>query len=506
MKKMIIILVVLLMIISACKQDKEEFDFPKKPITMIVYTGPGGLIDITARKFVDVANKYTDATFVVENKPGSGGIVALKRLLQLPSDGYTLFACTKSNISKIVSSGGEAYIDGIDWAAMLMADPECIITHTKQDVNTWQDIVADAKKKNGKQLWLGPANGGLDHVTAMKIWDSANIDAKWIPFKSGGKARAALLGEQGVAYVGNPREVLGNDELQVAAICRENRLEQFPDVPTFKEMGIDGLENEFMWRGFVLKKGTPPEIREWYNNLFTNVTNDPEWKNYWEKGGVDVVFKSSEEFSQIVENDKQQFAYYLSKIGIINTEAKTILSRLASGNNLKIFIAILLLIYIIMGFLITFSKKRKMLGRIMIPVFFIFLSIIFYVISFSFPNNEEVGPSIVPRLWIFLLVPLNIFLLVGIFRNDKQIEEQKDNMAIVMQFVGLLILYLLSIFYLGYFISTFAFLFVGIYILGYRRYFVMTAISLGWLLFSYIIFYRLLFVPLPVGKLIEILM
>ncbi|MBL7031531.1 MAG: tripartite tricarboxylate transporter substrate binding protein, partial [Candidatus Marinimicrobia bacterium] len=69
-------------------------DFPSKPIKIVVYTGPGGLIDITARKFTAVANKYVDATFVVENKPGAGGIVALKKVLQSPEDGYSLYACT----------------------------------------------------------------------------------------------------------------------------------------------------------------------------------------------------------------------------------------------------------------------------------------------------------------------------------------------------------------------------------------------------------------------------
>jgi len=275
MKKIWIILLFFTIFLTSCNKVKNGIVFPDKPVTVIVYTGPGGLIDITARKFVDVASKYTDATFVVENKPGSGGIVAMKRLLQLPADGYTIFACTKSNISKIVSSGGEAYIDGIDWAALMMADPECIITHKKQKVNSWDDLLQDAKAKKGDQLWLGPANGGLDHVTALKIWDEAGIKAKWIPFKSGGKARAALLGEQGVAYIGNPREVLGNDDLQIAAVSSVKRLPQFPDVPTFNEMGIKNLDNEFMWRGFVLKKGTSSEIREWYDKLsFCNLFCD----------------------------------------------------------------------------------------------------------------------------------------------------------------------------------------------------------------------------------------
>ncbi len=58
-------------------------EFPDRPIKIVVYTGPGGLIDITARKFASVADKYVDATFVVENKPGAGGIVALKKVYKL---------------------------------------------------------------------------------------------------------------------------------------------------------------------------------------------------------------------------------------------------------------------------------------------------------------------------------------------------------------------------------------------------------------------------------------
>ena len=89
--------------LEAQSSTKGKTDFPDKPIKIIVYTGPGGLIDVTSRKFAEVASRYTDATFVVENKPGAGGIGALKKVLKLPADGYTLYACTKSNISKYLS-------------------------------------------------------------------------------------------------------------------------------------------------------------------------------------------------------------------------------------------------------------------------------------------------------------------------------------------------------------------------------------------------------------------
>lgn len=503
MKKNIFVLILFLILLSSCEKAVEEFSFPKKPITIIVYTGPGGLIDITARKFASIASRYTDATFVVENKPGSGGIVAMKRLLQLPADGYTLFACTKSNISKIVSTGGDAYIEDIDWAAMVMADPECVITYKKQKVNSWEDILADAEAKKGDQLWLGPANGGLDHVTALKIWDKSNMKAKWIPFKSGGKAIAALLGEQGVAYVGNPGEVLGNEDLEIAVVSSPERLKQFPDVPTFNDFGIEGLDNEFMWRGFVLKNGTAPQVKEWYDQLFRQVTDDPDWRAYWEKSGIEVTYKSSEEFTKIVYEDKEQFSHYLQKIGIISTEADNFLAKIAMGKGLNFLIVFLLLIMIAGGYYSGSSLKKKFSG-IMIPVFLILLSIVFFIITYTFPSNEDVGPSVVPRLWILMLIPLNIYLIITTLRQKGEIPGITDKRP-VYKFAGLLILYLIGIIYLGYFISTFIFLFSSLYVLGYRNYRIMLFIDIGWLIFSYLVFYRMIFVPLPVGKLIEAL-
>ncbi len=504
MNKFIVLSLIFLFLLSACKRSETEFSFPQKPITVIVYTGPGGLIDITARKFVDIASKYTDVTFVVENKPGSGGIVALKKLLQLPADGYTIFACTKSNISKIVATGGDFYIDAIDWAAMMMADPECVITNRNSEIKSWEDIVADAKEKKGKQLWLGPANGGLDHVTSLKIWDKVGIKAKWIPFKSGGKARAALLGKQGVAYVGNPREVLGNDELQIAAVSSSKRLKQFPDVPIFSEFGIEDMENEYMWRGFVYKKGTPPQIKAWYDELFTKVANDPEWKEYWENGGIDVTYKDAEEFTQIIKKDQADFEYYLQKLGIISNQGENFFSKLNDPQTLQFILIAVILFLIFLGILFTRMSAIKDIGNIMIPIFFIILALLFLLLSFTFPNDEEVGPSVVPRLWIFILIPLNIILLIKAIRQEAKVETTQ-HLKIIFSFVLLLIAYLLSIYYIGYFISSFLFLAIGMILLGYRKYWIIIFIDFGWLIFSYLIFYKMLYVPLPLGIIIEAL-
>ncbi|MBC8384835.1 MAG: tripartite tricarboxylate transporter TctB family protein, partial [Candidatus Cloacimonetes bacterium] len=230
-----------------------------------------------------------------------------------------------------------------------------------------------------------------------------------------------------------------------------------------------------------------------------------EWREYWERGGIEVIYKSSNEFTKIVQSDTKQFTHYLGKLGIINTEATNLTAKLGSGKNLIFLVLFSVMIFLVIGFTVNRSSKRNFSGKIMIPVFFLLLSIILFIISFSFPSNERVGPSVIPRLWIFILIPLNIYVLIDVLRQKKEIEHHNENKNVVFRFIGLLILYLIGILYLGYFISSSIFLIVGIYMLGYRRILPMLLISAGWLLFSYFVFYKLLYVPLPVGKLIEMI-
>ncbi len=278
--------------------------FPAKPVKVVVYLAPGGAGDILARKFTDVASRHTNATFVVENKPGAGGIVALEYVKSLPADGYNLMYVTKSIVSQIASTGSDIDLNKeYEWIGCLQFDPQCVIVNEKTGLVTWKQIYDDAKAKKGAQLWLGPAAGGFDHMTAQAIWKAANMQAKWVPFDSGAGAIAALIGKQGVLYVGNPSETRGKPDLGVAAICYTRRLASFPDVPTFEELGVHGVENEVMWRGFAVKKGTPENVIKWYEELFEKVTNDQDWRNTYEKDGIDVVNWKKDKFNKLIADD-----------------------------------------------------------------------------------------------------------------------------------------------------------------------------------------------------------
>ncbi len=294
--------------------------FPEKPITIIVYVKPGGGIDVDARKFATIAERLTGASFVVKNKTGAGGLVAMSYILEQPADGYTLFATTKSVVYKTVTAGSDIDLGDFEWLAMTQSDPEAIITNRDADVHTWQQVVVDAREKQaaGKaQIWVGPAAGGLDHVMAMKTWKAAGIEAKYIPFKGGKKAMIELLGRRAVVYVGNPRDIIGQPKLMIAALSRRERLQDFPDAPLFGELGVEGMDEEIMWRGFAIKKGIPEDARQFYDELFDKLQNDPEWLEHVGKLSIDPVYLGHEQFYEVVKRDRAEVTEWATQAGIL---------------------------------------------------------------------------------------------------------------------------------------------------------------------------------------------
>lgn len=155
MKKFIIAVLAVMMLLSTFMVGAQT-KFPSKPIHLVVYTAPGGLIDITSRKMVQIAAKYTNATFVVENKAGAGGLIAWEYILSQPADGYNLFAVTRSNIANLISTGSDMDPFTLDWMALLLSDPEALIINTKSKLQTVSEIIADAKARPGKQIWIAP--------------------------------------------------------------------------------------------------------------------------------------------------------------------------------------------------------------------------------------------------------------------------------------------------------------------------------------------------------------
>ncbi len=314
MRKVSLLLVVILMF-SVCLPAFAEWK-PEKPITIMNYVKAGGGMDISTRKFAELAAKYTDATIIVDNKNGTGGMIAAEYILEQPADGYTVFASTIAYVDNILSyeEDTEKYIWGFEWIDNIMADPYCIMVADTNEMSL-KDIIADANEKGDKQIWCGPA--GAKNITAIQFWKAFNMNATWVTYDSGPDALLAVISGQGVASVGNPGDVEGR-ALKHMVIATEEKLQKYPDVPNFADLGYPELDKLSMWRGFAVKKGTPPEMIAWWQDLCQKITEDPEWIEFFNEKSIVVHNITTEAFTQQVKEDIESHLQVMKEADIVD--------------------------------------------------------------------------------------------------------------------------------------------------------------------------------------------
>ncbi len=485
---------------------------PDGPVKIVVYTGPGGLLDTTARRFADVARRYSQATFVVENRPGAGGLVAMDSVLQAAPDGRTLLAVTKSNIAKIMLAQRVDLLEAFDWRAMLLSETECLIVRADSSVQTLTDLAKATGATTPHQVWLGPGAGGLDHVTAAKVWRELGIHARWVPYSSGNEALSALMGGQGQVYVGNPSDALENPLLRILAISNPERIPPFENVPVFRELGLQGLDHQFMWRGFALPRGCRPEITAWYDHLFQQVTDDREWQSMWQSEGALVFYRDAQQFREQIRTDASEFASYHAEMGLATSSAA---QPAAPRFSRVLAIGLTLFVVATCGWASWRAAQGWGLLPALLPCAIQVASLWLYWQTISYPiASDEVGAAALPRLWLGLLIVAVPWSFIadrvpraGISADSstmptettKSKADPYDRYAGVGWFLAALLGYVVTLPALGYAPATFVWLTAGGRLLGYRRWILLLAAGAAWIALTYVGFEILLHVPLPRG-------
>lgn len=170
----------------------------------------------------------------------------------------------------------------------------------------------------------------------------------------------------------------------------------------------------------------------------------------------------------------------------------------SEGTGLKIWSLLLVLLSI--GAILAFrlSKRNAYTGQAFIPIVMIAFSLLLWAVTFSFPM-EEAGPSMIPRLWIFWSVLLCAVLLFFCITGSGDKDPKSGRLGFLALGIGLLVVYYFAINILGYFISSFIFLAAVMYMLSYRKPVTILMVCSGWVTFSYLIFYKMLYIQLPLG-------
>ena len=294
-------------------------DYPSKPVRMLVPYGPGGATDIIARI---VAAKLTESlgqSFIVENRPGANGNIALEATAKAAPDGYTLLVGNVSTnaINENIYAGQLSIRPSRDLAAVtkLVEIPHIVVASAALPASNIAELIALAKKEPGKINFASVGLGSYPHLDAEKFMKAAGIEMVHVPYKGGaGQAIPAMVaGEVQLAFF-NMASLLPHirsGRLKALAAIPTQRLPELPNVPTLAEQGFPGIGTN-AWQGLFAPAATPKPIVDKLYAAVVAVLTKPDQREGLAKQMMAVeVSKSPQEFAELVRRETQDWGEFL---------------------------------------------------------------------------------------------------------------------------------------------------------------------------------------------------
>jgi tripartite-type tricarboxylate transporter receptor subunit TctC len=265
-----------------------QSNFPQKDITFIVPWNAGGSNDVAARALDPILREH-GIKIVIENVVGATGVIGMKRVASSTPDGYTIGMGTSSTLALIAQNKANGLTNSnFTHVARVSADPLMLLVPSTGTIKTLPDYIANMKAKPGKVTIGTPGNYNLNHIFASMTARAAGVDYVNVPYTGGSKVVADLIGQHVDSGVLKPSETLGQIQdnlLKPIGIFANERLEMFPDVPTFKEKGIDVFPyGPVVQMAYVVGPANlPDDVRTKLTTAFRTAIQDPRFKEFAKK-------------------------------------------------------------------------------------------------------------------------------------------------------------------------------------------------------------------------------
>jgi len=263
--------------------------YPDKPVRIIIPFSPGGESDIGARLQQLVFKKVTGQELVIESRPGAGGALAWSSLNTFPGDGYTIMGTNLPHLVLQPLEGNVQYkTDDIVNVHFYQYTPDAIVVRTESPIKSYQDLMKMAKEQQDKVTFAGSGLNGANHLAHTRLDKLMGTKTTYVPFKGTGDLVASLLGGHVTAAMSyNTLALSQKGKMRLLAVASDKRLAQFPDVPTFKELGGDWVDGAY--RGCGVPKSTPEDIRKKVSDIFSAINQDADFRAKMLEGGFELI-------------------------------------------------------------------------------------------------------------------------------------------------------------------------------------------------------------------------
>lgn len=294
-------------------------DYPTKPITIIVPFPAGGTLDNLTRSLAQKMSDDFKQPVIIDNKPGAGTVIGTEIVARAAPDGYTLgmvansFAINPSLYDNLRYDTVKDFTP-VSWVAYT---PHLLVANPDVPVKSLADVIATAKSKPGELSFASFGAGTSPHIAIERLKSEAKIDVLHIPYKGQAPALNDLLGGHVGMMFANTPDVLPHvksGKLRAIALANDARLESIPDVPTFKEAGVDNM-NSNSWYGVIVPSGTPAPIVEKLSAEFVRIVNLPEIRERLLAQGLEPAGTTSAEFAEYLKSEMEMAATVVKASG-----------------------------------------------------------------------------------------------------------------------------------------------------------------------------------------------
>lgn len=294
--------------------------YPNKAIRVLVPFPAGGGTDIIARVVTNRLTATLGWSFVIENKPGSGGNLGVDAAAKAPADGYTVALGQTSNLAinpTLYSKMPYDSVKDLVPVGLVASAPLVMVVAADSPYKTLADVVNASKAKPAAINFASPGNGTVAHLASELFQKTAGVKFTHVPYKGSAQAATDLIGGQVQLYMSSVPTLIGHiksGKMRAIAVTSLKRVDDLAQVPTVAESGYKGFE-AVTWFGFVAPAAVPKDIVVRLNAEVNKALQAADVQKKLEDQGADVLGGSPEQFAALIKSDISRWAPIIKESG-----------------------------------------------------------------------------------------------------------------------------------------------------------------------------------------------